>query len=74
MILSYLVGQKKNPIDYPMREIAVYTVLAAVLFGCMWWGKQHLSVPLSIAFNTVLILIFAAKAALEMKKMIRRKA
>ena len=31
MVLSYLVGQRYNPIAYPLREIGLYTLLAAVL-------------------------------------------
>ena len=31
MTISYLVGQKKYPINYPLKEIALYVALAAVL-------------------------------------------
>ena len=73
MTLSYVVGQRQNPINYPLGRIASYVALAAVLFACMWWGRSWLSVALSVALNTVLILIFTARVAWEMWPMIRHK-
>ena len=35
MVLSYIVGQRKNPIPYPMRDIATYVVAALVLYLAM---------------------------------------
>ena len=35
MVLSYFVGQAKNPIPYDLRNIFTYTALAAVLFFAM---------------------------------------
>ena len=32
MLLSYFVGQKYYPIDYPIKDMLIYTLLAAVLF------------------------------------------
>lgn len=32
MLLSYFVGQRKYPIDYPLRSIFGYTLLAAAIF------------------------------------------
>ncbi len=58
MVLSYLVGQKKYPIDYPMKDIAVYVVFAAVLYFCMTAINSNLSVVPAVALNTVLGLLF----------------
>ena len=58
MVLSYLVGQKKYPIDYPMKDIAVYVVFAAVLYFCMTAINSSLSVVPAVALNTVLGLFF----------------
>jgi len=57
MVLSYIVGQIKNPIDYPMKDIAIYVVLTAVLFGLM---QLTVSLPTwaQVLLNTVLIIIF----------------
>ena len=37
MVLSYIVGQKKNPIPYPMMDIIYYIIAAMTLFGMMKW-------------------------------------
>ena len=60
MLLSYFVGQKKYPINYPVREIMVYVVLAVVLFVGMTEANRHFSTPVACLINTVLILLFAA--------------
>lgn len=60
MLLSYFVGQKKNPIAYPLRDIAVYTLLAGVLFVAMTCMPASWSPLPRMAANTVLILVFVA--------------
>lgn len=60
MILSYIVGQKKYPIDYPVKDIMIYVVLAIVLFAGMTQVNKYLSPIMALAANTVLILIFTA--------------
>ena len=60
MVLSYIVGQKKYPIDYPVKDIMIYVVLAIVLFAVMTQVNKYLSPIMALAANTVLILIFTA--------------
>ncbi len=60
MTLSYLVGQKKYPIDYPLSEILRYVALAALLFFGMRAGGMFLPQWASLAVNTLLIAVFAA--------------
>ena len=60
MVLSYLVGQKKYPIAYPLKDIAVYVVAAMALYALMVAGSRHLSSALSLGVNIVLILSFCA--------------
>lgn len=60
MLLSYFVGQKHYPINYPIRRILAYVVLALVLFAGMTWINNHLPLAGALAANTVLILVFAA--------------
>lgn len=60
MVLSYVVGQKKYPIKYPLKDIFLYTGLALVLFIGMSGANTHLSSRAAIAVNTVLILVFCA--------------
>ena len=58
MILSYFVGQKINPIQYDLKGIFRYTLLAAVLFVAMLYLPQSWPKWLHIILNTGLIAIF----------------
>ncbi len=60
MVLSYFVGQKKYPINYPLKEISVYVILALVLFIGMTYSNKSLSTWGSLGVNTLLIVVFAA--------------
>ena len=61
MILSYFIGQKKSPINYPLGEIAVYVLLAAVLYVIyLYVDKKELSGWLTFIINTVLLCIYLA--------------
>ena len=72
MVLSYVVGQQKNPIDYPMTDIMLYVALAAALYAVMALLPILLPQMLPTLFtegvpdwlvllvNTILILIFLA--------------
>ncbi len=60
MILSYIVEQKYYPIHYPMKEIGLYTLLAAVLFVGITFSNKYLSFWPAIGVNTVLVLVFCA--------------
>jgi O-antigen/teichoic acid export membrane protein len=62
MVLSYVVGQQKNPIRYPMRDIALYLVLTLVLFGLMELEPATWNEWTRMALNTLLILVFTAYA------------
>ena len=60
MTLSYFVGQKKNPIPYPMRDIVIYFIAAMALFGMMKWFDINTEWPEWVLFliNNVFILGF----------------
>lgn len=58
MLLSYFVGQKKNPINYPMGAIAIYVALTALLFFAMEALPETLPVWAQIVINTILIIFF----------------
>jgi O-antigen/teichoic acid export membrane protein len=60
MVLSYVVGQMKYPIKYPMGDIACYVVLAAILFLVMNYTSGLWSTPIRLAVNTMLLLVFGA--------------
>lgn len=58
-LLSYIIGQKKYPVSYPLKDMAIYLILAAVLFVL----SQEViisNVGLRLVFRTLLLLIFIA--------------
>jgi O-antigen/teichoic acid export membrane protein len=59
MLLSYFIGQHYYKVDYPLKDISLYVVLAFVLYGFM---RAAVDWPLwaSLAFNTLLICVFVA--------------
>ena len=60
MILSYLVGQKKNPINYPIRSIMTYITLALLLTLIMIFIPENWNIWTRLGVKTILIVIFAA--------------
>ena len=60
MVLSYIVGQQKNPIPYPMKDIATYVVVTIVLFAAMKAVPGSWPTVLTLAVNTTLIILFLA--------------
>ncbi|MBP5798643.1 MAG: lipopolysaccharide biosynthesis protein [Prevotella sp.] len=60
MTLSYVVGQKKNPIPYPMKDIVIYFISSMALFGMMMWFARHTEWPEWVLFliNNFFILGF----------------
>ena len=60
MVLSYIIGQQKNPIPYPMKDLAIYVLATAVLFTVMQLLPDSWSDLLKLAVNTLLIALFAA--------------
>lgn len=59
MTLSYIVGQRKYPIAYPIGRCLSYVVLAVVLCVGMLLANNYLSMGLAVAANTLLIAVFA---------------
>ncbi|MBD9246123.1 MAG: lipopolysaccharide biosynthesis protein [Prevotella sp.] len=60
MVLSYLVGQKKYPIAYPLKSIGVYVAIAVLFYFCMNYSNGHLPKLFALAVNTILVLAFVA--------------
>ncbi len=60
MLLSYFIGKHYYPIRYPLRDMGIYTLAAALLFAAMTYGRQMLPLWTSLVLNTVLILAFIA--------------
>jgi O-antigen/teichoic acid export membrane protein len=60
MVLSYIIGQKKNPIPYPLKSITLYFITAMVAFALMIWGENYLPSWGSFLFSNLMILGFVA--------------
>lgn len=58
MLLSYFVGQRKNPIPYDLKNIGIYTLLAVALYACMTQITSTGVVP--ILLKTLLVLVYMA--------------
>ena len=59
MLLSYFVGQKKYPISYPLKSIAAYVLLAALLYVAGLYLPVE-NMVLRLAWRTLLLLVFVA--------------
>jgi O-antigen/teichoic acid export membrane protein len=57
MLLSYFVGQRKNPIPYPMKDILAYVILAAICTAMMY-VFDDLPVWAKLVYNTIFIVLF----------------
>lgn len=58
-LLSYIIGQKKYPIDYPLKDMFVYLILAAVLYALSVCLRiENTVVRLSV--NTIMLIAFVA--------------
>ncbi|MGI6231648.1 MAG: oligosaccharide flippase family protein [Prevotella sp.] len=60
MVLSYFFGQKYYPINYPLKDIAIYTGAAVVLFAGITASNACLPVIAALVVNTLLVAAFAA--------------
>ena len=60
MVLSYISGQKYYPINYPIKDIMVYFVVAALLFVGISLANAQLPTFAALAINTLLIIAFIA--------------
>ena len=58
MVLSYIVGQRKNPIPYPMKDIALYVVITAILTWPMIVCQDLLPMWVQLLINSLLIVLF----------------
>ena len=59
MLLSYFVGQKKYPIQYDLKAIGMYVLLAAVLYVAAEYVPID-NIYLRMAYRTVLLILFIA--------------
>ena len=60
MVLSYIIGQQKNPIDYPMKEIGLYVLLTAACYFVMVSVPEDWPTWAELLINTALLILFMA--------------
>lgn len=58
-LLSYVIGQKKYPVHYPLCDMVRYLLLAGVLFFLAYYIVID-NVVLRLSFRSVLLLVFVA--------------
>ena len=58
MVLSYVIGQRKNPIPYPMKDIALYVLVTLAAFCAILWAQDSLPMWASLTLSTLLIIGF----------------
>ena len=60
MILSYIVGQHKNPIPYPLKDITIYIGITIVFTAIIIIGAHYLPTWAQLLCNTFWIVLFLA--------------
>lgn len=60
MTLSYFIGQRYYPINYPLRDMFIYIALTIALYDLIDNSNESLPLWAAMAVNTVLILLFMA--------------
>lgn len=61
MILSYFVGQRYYPINYPLKSIGVYVAITLLFFVVMHLAEVYVpNMALRLAINTACIVLFVA--------------
>ena len=58
MLASYFVGQKYYPLNYPLKDIALYVWLTVMAFTVMFIVRGSQSLLVSLSVNTLFILLF----------------
>jgi O-antigen/teichoic acid export membrane protein len=58
MLASYFVGQKYYPLNYPLKDIALYVWLTIMAFTVMVIVRGSQSLLVSLSVNTLFILLF----------------
>lgn len=57
--LSYFFEQKYYPIHYPLKDIALYVIVAVILFAGISWSNSNLPITAALGLNTLLIILYA---------------
>ena len=68
MVLSYFLGQKYFPINYQLKTIFLYVLLAVAGYFAITYFNENLPLLLHLALNTLVIAAFAAACVLQIKR------
>ena len=60
MTLSYIIGQKKYPIAYPLGSMAIYVAITVLFYAVMTYANNHFSTGWALLCNTIVLLLFVA--------------
>ena len=63
VLLSWFIGQKKNPVPYPVKAMLGYLLLAVALFAVTTRVALLDSLWLRLVLNTLLLLVYVAVVA-----------
>ena len=58
-MLSYFIGQKKYPVDYKIKDMAVYLIIAGALYAISVFVHPD-NVWLRLGMNTLMLFLFVA--------------
>ena len=70
MILSYLVGRKKNPIPYDLKSALFYIIITLILYMAIAYLPEF-NLIITLVLNTVILLLFVAAVAWKEKELVR---
>ena len=71
VLMSYFIGQRKNPVPYPVGTIAAYFLLALALYAAS--ALVHIdSLPLRLTYNTLLLLVYVAAVMWGERALVQR--
>ena len=71
MLMSYIIGQRRNPVPYPVKTIALYFALTVVLYLATLL-LSDLSMGWRIAVGTMLLLVYAAVVAYTERDLVQK--
>ena len=69
MLLSWFIGQKKFPIPYDMGKIALFSIVAMVIYaGVVMTGRLNMPYFATLGINTVLLVPYCALVVREIRR------
>ena len=68
MVMSYFLGQKYFPINYQLKTVFLYVILAVAGYYAIEFINDNFTLLPKLALNTVVIGIFAGSCVLQLKR------